>query len=210
MPDAKDTAILKAMSRALPSRRDAVEATGPTPLERRCQIPGCDQEGAHRAPMSRQRISVYYWFCLDHVRAYNAAWNFYHDMSEAEIEAHIRHDTTWRRPSWRIGSGPRFVYTALRAEFGLFENDDEVTKAEAARGRGRNGGRDGGAVAAGEIQALAMLDLVPPVTFAEIRKRYRKLVKRHHPDANGGDRAAEERLKLINQAYTQLRTVYCR
>ncbi len=196
-----------AMSRAHPSRRDAVEATGRPPLDRRCQIPGCDQEGAHRAPRSRQQISEYYWFCLDHVRAYNAAWNYYHDMSEAEIEAHIRHDTTWRRPSWRIGNGPRFVYTALRDEFGLFENDDEVTKAEAARRRGR--GRDGGAVAAGEIQALAMLDLVPPVTFAEIRKRYRKLVKRHHPDANGGDRAAEERLKLINQAYTQLRTVFC-
>ncbi len=195
------------MSRAHPSRRDAVEATGPPPLEQRCQIPGCDRDGAHRAPRSRQQISEYYWFCLDHVRDYNAAWNYYHGMSEAEIEAHIRHDTTWRRPSWRIGNGPRFVYAALRDEFGLFENDDQVTKAEATRRRGR--GRDGGAVAGGETQALAVLDMVPPVTFAEIRKRYRKLVKRHHPDANGGDRAAEERLKLINHAYTQLRTVFC-
>lgn len=193
------------MSPARPSRRHDVEAAAPAPPEGRCQIPGCDREGEHRAPRSREQISEYYWFCLDHVRQYNAAWNYYHDMSEAEIEAHIRHDTTWRRPSWRIGNGPRFVYTALRDEYGLFENDEEVTKAEAARQR-RPAGR---AVAAGEIQALAVLDLVPPVTFAEIRKRYRTLVKRHHPDANGGDLAAEERLKLINQAYTQLRTVYC-
>ncbi len=195
------------MSPARPSRRHAVETTAPAPPEGRCQIPGCDREGAHRAPRSRQQISEYYWFCLDHVREYNAAWNYYHGMSEAEIEAHIRHDTTWRRPSWRIGNGPRFVYAALRDEFGLFENDDQVTKAEATRRRGR--GRDGGAVAGGETQALAVLDMVPPVTFAEIRKRYRKLVKRHHPDANGGDRASEERLKLINQAYTRLKTVYC-
>jgi len=29
-------------------------------------------------------------------------------------------------------------------------------------------------------------------------------VKRFHPDANGGDKTAEERLKRINQAYTFL------
>jgi len=190
------------MSGTRPVKRDAVDSAGPTPPERRCQMPDCDQEGAHRAPRSRQQISEYYWFCLDHVREYNAAWNYYHGMSEAEIEAHIRHDTTWRRPSWRIGNGPRFVYSALRDEFGLFENDDEVSETESAR---RRGGRT---AAIGEVQALAVLDMTPPVTFAEIRKRYRNLVKRHHPDANGGDRASEERLKLINQAYTRLKTVY--
>lgn len=195
------------MIRARLIRRDAVDPSGQVPPERRCQMPGCAGEGEHRAPKSRQQVSQYYWFCLEHVRQYNAAWNYYHDMSEAEIEAHIRHDTIWRRPTWRIGGGPRFVHAALRDEFGLFEHDDGVAEAEAA-GRRRNG-RNGRVVLAGEMQALAVLDLVPPVTFAEIRKRYRKLVKRHHPDANGGDRAAEERLKLIIQAYTRLRTVYC-
>ena len=39
-----------------------------------------------------------------------------------------------------------------------------------------------------------------------MKTRYKELAKRHHPDANGGDRAAEERLKTINIAYATLRT----
>jgi len=54
-------------------------------------------------------------------------------------------------------------------------------------------------------KALAVLGLAPVATWAEIKARYKRLVKRYHPDANGGDRQAEERLKVINQAYSTLR-----
>jgi curved DNA-binding protein CbpA len=56
-----------------------------------------------------------------------------------------------------------------------------------------------------EEKALAVLDLSLPITLVEVKARYKQLVKRHHPDANGGDKAAEERLKLINEAYATLR-----
>ncbi|MDA0786049.1 MAG: J domain-containing protein, partial [Proteobacteria bacterium] len=56
-----------------------------------------------------------------------------------------------------------------------------------------------------EQEALAILDLPPEVTLVELKSRYKILVKRHHPDANGGDRQAEERLKAINRAYSTLR-----
>jgi DnaJ-class molecular chaperone len=39
----------------------------------------------------------------------------------------------------------------------------------------------------------------------QLKSRYHELAKRHHPDANNGDRAAEERLKSINLAYSALR-----
>ena len=39
----------------------------------------------------------------------------------------------------------------------------------------------------------------------EVKTRYKQLAKQHHPDANNGDRDAEERLKTINQAYAALR-----
>jgi curved DNA-binding protein CbpA len=39
----------------------------------------------------------------------------------------------------------------------------------------------------------------------DVKTRYKELAKRHHPDANGGDRAAEERLKSINLAYAAVR-----
>ena len=38
-----------------------------------------------------------------------------------------------------------------------------------------------------------------------MKSRYKDLARRHHPDANGGDRSAEERFKTINVAYTALR-----
>jgi curved DNA-binding protein CbpA len=50
--------------------------------------------------------------------------------------------------------------------------------------------------------------LEPPVTFERLRSRYLTLVKQHHPDANGGDKAAEERLKSINEAYATLKNGY--
>ena len=52
---------------------------------------------------------------------------------------------------------------------------------------------------------LAVLDLPPDATVVELKARYKQLAKRHHPDLNGGDKKAEERLKLINEAYTYLR-----
>ena len=35
----------------------------------------------------------------------------------------------------------------------------------------------------------------------EIKKNYRQLAKKHHPDANPGNKAAEERFKEISEAY---------
>jgi len=53
---------------------------------------------------------------------------------------------------------------------------------------------------------LATLGLSWPVTMTEVKSRYKELAKRHHPDANNGDRASEERLKIINLAYAELRS----
>ncbi|MDP9296710.1 MAG: DnaJ domain-containing protein, partial [Actinomycetota bacterium] len=36
---------------------------------------------------------------------------------------------------------------------------------------------------------------------ADIKKAYRKLAQKHHPDANAGDKDAEERFKEISAAY---------
>ena len=51
---------------------------------------------------------------------------------------------------------------------------------------------------------LKVLDLEPGSSRNELKARYKQLVKIHHPDLNGGDKKAEERLKLINEAYTYL------
>jgi DnaJ-domain-containing protein 1 len=183
---------------------DPVLAAEPVPPARLCDHPGCDVGGDFRAPRSRIELESYYWFCLDHVRAYNAAWNYYAGMSEAEVEAEIRRDTVWQRPSWKLGMRHGPAYEArMRDPFG-FHSEQESS------GR-RHGGRASHATvraASAREQALAVFDIDPPFTQTSLKARYKVLVKLHHPDAHGGDKEAEERLKIINQAYSTLKASF--
>ena len=55
-----------------------------------------------------------------------------------------------------------------------------------------------------ERNALADLDLQNDAQPTVIRARYTELVKRCHPDANGGDRSAEHKLQRVIKAYKTL------
>ena len=168
-----------------------------------CDLPGCGEPGEYRAPRSRNDLENYYWFCLKHVREYNAAWNYCAGMNEDEIERQIRADVTWQRPTWPLGvrsayaNGGRPIF-----DLGAFAADDWADKtqmnADGAKGHRPRPGSP-------QERALAVLDLDSPVTQEAIKARYKNLVKRHHPDANGGDKEAEERLKIINLAYSTLK-----
>lgn len=174
----------------------------PRQQARPCDHPGCREIGDFRAPKARDRLNEYWWFCLDHVRDYNKAWDFYAGMSEQEIEAQVRQDTTWQRPTWPMGrwrtqsrSAREDLYNGA-SPFGPEWDGEAAAEVRTRRPR------------TPEEEALAVLDLVPPVDFARIKARYRELAKAHHPDTNGGDKEAEERLKRINQAYRTLRASY--
>lgn len=167
---------------------------GPGTL-RLCNHEGCGLLGAYRAPQGRDALRSYYWFCLEHIRLYNAAWNFYSGMSEDEVERERRADAIWHRPSWPLG---RKQPGEINDPLGLM---------------GKACGRTAGKAAtppptAADRRALAVLDLEAPASRSEIKQRYKELAKRHHPDTHGGDRRAEEKLKIINQAYGQLMAAY--
>ena len=187
---------------------DPVFAAEADSTARICDHPGCAAGGEFRAPKSRLALHDYYWFCLEHVRAYNSAWNYYAGMNDREIEAEIRSDTVWQRPSWRLGArhGPALA-ARLRDCFGLFSGG-----AGGAHDRHRNaaGGDAARRALSAREQALAVFEIEPPVTPGRLKARYKALVKMHHPDAHGGDKAAEEKLKIVNQAYATLKASYFR
>ncbi len=179
---------------------------------RRCDHAGCAAGGTYRAPRAPDRLDEHYWFCLDHVREYNKAWNYCAGRSDSEIEAMIRDDVVGWRPTWPLGRlGGRFSrdrFARFKDAFGLF--GDEAAAEEAARAGARERARrrreaDANGDEARERAALDVMELAPPLTAKTLKARYKELVKRHHPDANGGDKQAEERLKLINQAYATLK-----
>src|SRR4051794_14389720 len=150
-------------------RRSSVDPVFPSEPEapvRLCDHPGCEGGGEFRAPRSRLELDRYFWFCLEHVRAYNAAWNYYAGMSEPEIEAHIRQDTVWQRPTWKLGPRHTPFGERVQAPFG-FHNAHANGHANSHSGRRHNGhsGSDGVARAASACeQALAVFDIEPPLT----------------------------------------------
>jgi curved DNA-binding protein CbpA len=175
---------------------------------RPCDHPGCLAGGDFRAPKSRLQLHEYFWFCLEHIRAYNAAWNYYAGMNEAEIEAEIRHDTVWQRPSWKLGDrhGPAYA-DRIRDYFGVFAHSSQNGQTGSRRNSG-SANEIARRVLSAREQALAVFEIEPPFTPVRLKARYKALVKLHHPDAHGGDKAAEEKLKIINQAYATLKAAY--
>lgn len=170
--------------------------------DRRCDHPGCTGDGVYRAPKDRRSLKEYFWFCLDHVRAYNRAWDFCAGMSPEEIEIMIRDDIVGGRPTWPLGwAGAPRDSRRVRIDdpFGFFDDDADADAARRANAKPASPKTEA-------EQAMDTLGLVPPLTWAGIRTRYKELVKKFHPDANGGDTAAEEKLKLINQAYATLKS----
>jgi hypothetical protein len=183
---------------------DPAVTVAPAPPSRLCDHPGCEAGGEFRAPRSRLELNHYYWFCLEHVRGYNAAWNYYAGMSETEIEAEIRRDTVWQRPSWKLGQRHGPAYEArINDPLGLYGKEGQQQ-----RRNGKHGPDAASRVASAREQALAVFEIDPPFSQTGLKARYKVLVKLHHPDSHGGDKDAEEKLKIINQAYTTLKASY--
>ncbi|MGB0696658.1 MAG: J domain-containing protein [Rhodospirillaceae bacterium] len=185
---------------------------------RQCAHPGCQEPGEHRAPKDRT-LTEYLWFCLAHVQEYNRSWNFYAGMNESEIEEEIRQSTVWDRPTWRMGDRVSGLRSSnpddLDDPLGMFEEEiraqarrrtRERMEAEARRraNRGRHGGDGHEDSLRARDDALKIMELELPLTRDALKARYKALVKRWHPDANGGSKEAEERFKEIAAAYRLL------
>jgi len=177
------------------------DVTALKPDERACEHPGCRLAGSTRAPKSRDLLGEHYWFCQAHAGEYNRSWNFFAGMSEDEVRARITDDlTSGGRPTWPFKASPKSREASaargfFRDPFNLFAGSAQARERAA---RDRSLGRL-------EMQALADLDLEPGVERGAIRARYAELVKRCHPDANGGDRSAEHKLQRVIRAYKTLR-----
>ena len=173
----------------------------PEAPQRPCEQAGCALPGEFRAPRDRIHLNQYRWFCLEHVRAYNRAWDYYKGMGPTEIEHELRSDSGWQRPTWplgRLGGFNPFESEYLRDPLGVLR-DTPLHKARREPPRRRD-------EPPAELRAaLDVLGLGWPLDSETLRARWKELAKRHHPDANGGDRQAEERLKDINRSYSLLR-----
>ena len=176
-----------------------IEANG-----RVCHEPGCEQPGEFRAPplegASEGGPPAFRWMCLDHVRAFNSRYNYFEGMTADEIHAAQRPLAGWERETRafaRAGTdqGPRW------ADF-----TDPLDAIGARYRREHAPERSDGKPLSGQDRAsLKVLGLAASADRMALRKRYSELVRRYHPDRNGGDRSHETMLQQVIAAYQQLR-----
>jgi curved DNA-binding protein CbpA len=183
-----------------------------------CDWPGCGETATHRAPKGRLREGEYWRFCLQHVREYNQSYNFFAGMSDDAVAKYQKEAITGHRPTWKMGvngrkpdaGGPAGFNPDHRDAadpFGVFRElgiggpwRPDAERAAPERRMVRNA----------ERKAFDALGLETDAGASDIKAKFKVLVKRHHPDANGGDRSCEDRLREIIQAYNYLKSVgYC-
>ena len=164
---------------------------------RKCDFPGCDKAGEYRAPKDRS-LKDYYWFCLEHVQAYNAGWNYYDGDGEEEAARFEQNRRAGRQKMHFNDFDSRIRYRSgfrWRDDFGFF-------------------GEIGGAMPSTEEiffteeerKSLKIMELTAEnISLAAIRWQYKKLVKKYHPDLNRENKEeAEEKFKQLAAAYQTL------
>ncbi|MFZ3358172.1 MAG: J domain-containing protein [Xanthobacteraceae bacterium] len=176
-----------------------------------CQWPKCKAPATHRAPKGRTRASEYWQFCLEHVREYNNSYNYFAGMSEDAVAQYQKDSITGHRPTWKMGSigGKRGRRPAREFRNTDGPADDPFSLFGEAGPRHTGHARpaaEGRKIFNAQRRALDALGLEADAKRADIKSRFKMLVKRHHPDANGGDRGSEARLREIIQAYNYLKT----
>jgi DnaJ domain len=192
--------------RIKPACDEPREAEGPA-----CAHPGCTAAGLHRAPKGRGREGQYWHFCLDHVRAYNASYNYFAGMTDAAVAAYQKDAVIGHRPTWAMG-----VNSAAKSDNGAeapTRDWEYLDPLGILIGQNFRQGRPGRVQPepkrrrlSGPVRrALDVLGLDEMADGPAIKTQYKALVKRFHPDANGGDRSFEERLRDIIKAHDTLK-----
>ncbi len=147
------------------------------------------------------------------MREYNKGYNYFAGLPDEEVVKHQKSDTIGHRPTWFIGANawsrnrgrrngarPRRLRSPLRRlrpHWACSAKTLPAAKLQAAGPNARS--------TAPRANACVQLDLEDSATKADIKARFKELVKRLHPDHNQGDRTSEDKLREVIQAYNYLR-----
>jgi len=177
-----------------------------------CQWPRCEAPATHRAPKGRLQANEYWRFCLEHVREYNNSYNFFAGMTDDAVALYQKEAVTGHRPTWKMGSiggqraAPRRPRGGFRAaEWEAADPFSMLGETGAQPGHARPAS-EGRKILNAQRRAFDVLGLEADAKRTDIKARFKILVKRHHPDANGGDRGSEDTLREIIQAYNYLKS----
>ena len=167
----------------------------------RCAVAGCMAPGEYKAPLQPANFDgpgAWRFLCLDRVREHNAKYNWFDGMSPDEIQAAQGPLAGWDRPSRKFaanGADPPPKWSdfadpldAISTRFAHIREAKQPSRFSKP-----------------ERRALSVLGLGEEADRHAVRQRYSNLVRRYHPDKNGGDRTHERLLGEVIEAYQLLR-----
>ena len=157
-----------------------------------CEWKDCNNKGVYRAPKNRANLREFRWFCLTHIREYNKKWDYFSGLSQKEIEKEIKEDSTWHLPTRPMGQ--KLYSEKIRDDINIL-NNKENNKYKKYDKKNKNNKI---------LLAFKKLDLPIGSSLIEIKKKYKELVKKLHPDANLNNTSSSNELIDINEAYKVL------
>ncbi len=171
----------------------------------RCAASGCTQAGEFRAPAAPgpqpDCPPEWRWLCLDHVREFNTRYNFFTGMSADEISAAQTPYAGWERQTRAFASNGE----SPRPKWADFTDPLDAVGTGFKDSLRHRAAERAAALETPRTRALKTLELDTHADARNIRRRYAELVRRYHPDHNGGNRTHEKALQAVVAAYTELR-----
>tara|TARA_B100000963_G_scaffold349124_1_gene357734 strand:+ start:1874 stop:2389 length:516 start_codon:yes stop_codon:yes gene_type:complete len=162
-----------------------------------CDWNNCNNVGEYKAPVEKDNSKKYRLLCLEHIKEFNKNWNYFENMNDSEIIDFIKADMTWHKPTQNFSAQDNFFKVlwnnALKDEIG--QNGIDKSRANLAHFNFSDK----------DLKAFEILGLDVSRNWENIRSKFKKLVKKFHPDMNSGNKKFEEKLKVITLAYTQLK-----
>ena len=160
-----------------------------------CHEKGCLNEGEYMAPKSPNNNEKYF-FCLDHIKIYNKRWNYFAGKNQKQIYDFQKNDFFEGRPTRPFSNG---YSSKIKFEFEFGLNHQKLKfkrKKKSFFTNNKNNSK--------VDKALKIFSLNDDFSEKILKKRYKELVKKYHPDLNRSFLNKDSKIKEINNAYNFL------
>lgn len=165
-----------------------------------CDWNNCLEEGSYKAPIEKDNSKKYRILCLNHVREFNKNWNYFEGMNDDQIYEFLKSDMTWHKPTQSFSSSDNFFKilwnNALKDELNKYKINGQLDHMNQFKFNNN------------DIKAFSILGVSVGIKWERVQEKFKKLVKKFHPDMNSGNKKYEDKLKVITLAYTQLKNTY--
>jgi hypothetical protein len=165
-----------------------------------CDWNNCLELGEYKAPVEKDNSKKFRLLCLKHIKEFNKNWNYFAGMTDNEVLIFLKSDMTWHKKTQSFSSSDNFFKVLWNNVLNEgFDNEKLKNHFKSTKKIHFD---------YNDIKAFAILGVTVGLKWDKIQQKFKKLVKKFHPDINAGDKKFEDKLKLITLAYTQLKNTY--